>query len=105
MIATASGGKAVAQIVKGLRPRGKVMTLGAASDPIQVSTSDLLFSSRSIEGALTGNPATGDTTLKFSALTGVAAIIETMPLEQAADAYARMMAGKARLRIVLTMQS
>jgi propanol-preferring alcohol dehydrogenase len=105
VIATASGGKAVAQIVKGLRPRGKVMTLGAASDPIQVSTSDLLFSSRSIEGALTGNPATGDTTLKFSALTGVAAIIETMPLEQAADAYARMMAGKARLRIVLTMQS
>jgi len=105
VIATASGGKAVAQIVKGLRPRGKVMTLGAASDPIEVSTSDLLFSSRSIEGALTGNPATGDATLKFSARVGVAAIIETMPLERAADAYARMMAGKAHLRIVLTMQS
>jgi propanol-preferring alcohol dehydrogenase len=105
VIATASGGKAAAEIVKGLRPRGKVMTLGASSDPLEVSTSDLLFASRSIEGALTGDPATGDATLKFSVLTGVSAIIETMPLEKAAEAYAKMMAGKARLRIVLTMQS
>ena len=105
VISTASGGKAVVQIVKGLRPRGKIMTLGATPDPIQVSTSDLLFASRSIEGALTGDPATGDATLKFSLLTGVAAMIETMPLEKAAEAYAKMMAGKARLRMVLTMQS
>ena len=104
VIATASGGKAVAQVVKGLRPRGRVITLGATPDPIEVSTSDLLFASRSIEGALTGDPATGDATLKFSVLTGVAAMIETMPLEDAADAYAKMMAGKARLRMVLTMQ-
>ena len=60
---------------------------------------------RSIEGAITGDPATGDATLKFSALTGVAAMIETMPLEKAPEAYARMMAGKARFRMVLTMQS
>jgi propanol-preferring alcohol dehydrogenase len=103
VIATASGGKAVAQVVKGLRPRGKVITLGATPDPIEVSTSDLIFASRSIEGALTGDPATGDATLKFSVLTGVAAMIETMPLENAPDAYAKMMAGKARLRMVLTM--
>src|SRR5713101_2997024 len=57
VIARASGGKAVAQIVKGLRPRGKIMTLGASPDPIEVKTSDLLFASRSIEGALTGDPA------------------------------------------------
>jgi propanol-preferring alcohol dehydrogenase len=104
VIATASGGKAVAQVVKGLRPRGKVITLGATPDPIEVSTSDLLFASRSIEGALTGDPATGDATLKFSVLTGVAAMIETMPLEDAPDAYAKMMAGKTRIRMVLTMQ-
>ncbi len=101
VIATASGGKAVAQVVKGLRPRGKVITLGATPDPIEVSTSDLIFASRSIEGALTGDPATGDATLKFSVLTGVAAMIETMPLENAPEAYAKMMAGKARLRMVL----
>ena len=103
VILTASGGKAVAQVVKGLGPRGKVIALGATPDPIEVSTSDLLFASRSIEGALTGDPATGDATLKFSVLTGVAAMIETMPLEKASDAYAKMMAGKARLRMVLKM--
>ncbi len=103
VIATASGGKAVAQIVKGLRPRGKIITLGATPDLIEVSTSDLLFAGRSIEGALTGDPATGDATLKFSVLTGVAAMIETMPLEKAPEAYARMMTGKVRLRMVITM--
>ncbi len=103
VIATASGGKAVAQTVKGLRPRGKVVTLGASPDPIEFATSDLMFGSRSIEGALTGDPATGDETLNFSVLTGVAAMIETMPLEKAAEAYARMMSGKVRFRMVLTM--
>jgi propanol-preferring alcohol dehydrogenase len=105
VISTASGGKAVAQIVKGLRPRGKIVTLGATPDPIEVSTSDLLFASRSIESAQTGDLATGDAALKFSVLTGVAAMIETMPIEKAPEAYAKMMAGKARLRMVLTMQS
>ena len=53
-----------------------------------MSASDLLFGSRSIEGALTGDPAAGEATLKFSALTGIVAMIETVPLEQAAEAYA-----------------
>jgi propanol-preferring alcohol dehydrogenase len=105
VIVTASAGKAVAQTMKGLRPRGRILALGATPDPIEVSTTDLLFGNRSIEGAITGDPATGDATLRFSALTGVAAMIETMPLEKAPEAYAKMMAGKARFRMVLTMQS
>ena len=64
---------------------------------------DLIFGSRKLEGALTGDPATGDKTLRFSVLSGVSAMIETAPLERAADAYAKMMAGKARFRMVLTM--
>jgi len=58
---------------------------------------------RSIEGSMTGDPATGDETLKFSLLSGVAAMVETVPLEKAAEGYARMMSGKARFRVVLTM--
>ena len=103
VLATASAGKAVADTVKGLRPRGHVIALGATAEPIEVLASDLLFGSRVVEGALTGDPATGDATLRFSALTGVAAMIETMPLERAPEAYAKMMAGKARFRMVLTM--
>lgn len=101
---TASGGKALAEAVKGLAPRGMLLTLGATPDPLSSSANDLIFGNKSIAGALTGDPATGDLTLKFSALTGVAAMIETMPLERAAEAYARMMTGKARLRMVLTMR-
>ena len=103
VLATASGGKAVADTVTGLRPNGVVIALGVTDDPIELSSVDLIFGSRQVEGALTGDPATGDATLKFSVLSGVAAMIETMPLEKAAEAYAKMMAGKARFRIVLTM--
>src|SRR6266852_4269563 len=101
VLATASAGKAVADTVKGLRPGGVVIALGVTEEPIQLSSMDLIFATRGIAGALTGNPAAGDATLKFSALTGVSAMVETMPLEKAAEAYVRMMAGKARFRIVL----
>ena len=50
-------------------------------------------------------PATGDATLRFSALSGVSAMIETVPLEQAPSAYAKMMAGKARFRMVLVTRN
>ena len=36
-------------------------------------------------------------------MSDVAAMIETMPLERAPEAYAKMMSGKARFRMVLTM--
>jgi propanol-preferring alcohol dehydrogenase len=50
-------------------------------------------------------PATGDATLRFSALSGVSAMIETVPLQEAPAAYAKMMAGKARFRMVLVMNN
>jgi len=103
ILITASGGKTVAETFKGLRPGGVSIVLGVGPEPIEISSMDLIFGSRKLEGALTGNPATGDETLRFSALSGVSAMIETVPLDQAADAYAKMMAGKARFRIVLTM--
>jgi propanol-preferring alcohol dehydrogenase len=103
ILITASGGKTVAATFKGLRPGGVSILLGVGPEPMEVSSMDLIFSSRKIEGALTGNPATGDATLRFSALSGITAMIETMPLERAPEAYAKMMAGKARFRMVLTM--
>jgi propanol-preferring alcohol dehydrogenase len=103
VLVTASSGKVVSETFKGLRPNGVSIVLGVGPEPIEVSTMDLIFGSRKLEGALTGNPATGDETLRFSALAGIAAMIETAPLEKAAEAYARMMAGKARFRMVLAM--
>jgi alcohol dehydrogenase, propanol-preferring len=65
----------------------------------------IIFGERKVAGSLTGNPATGDATLRFSALSGVSAMIETVPLDEAAAAYAKMMAGKARFRIVLVTKN
>jgi len=103
VLITASGGKTVAETFKGLRPGGVSIVLGVGPEPIEASSIDLIFGSRKLEGALTGDPATGEDTLRFSALSGVSAMIQTVPLEEAANAYAKMMAGKARFRMVLTM--
>jgi len=105
ILITASGGKTVAATFKGLRPGGASINLGVGPEPIEITSPDLIFGERKVAGSLTGNPATGDTTLRFSALTGVSAMIETVPLQEAAAAYAKMMAGKARFRIVLVRNS
>ena len=105
ILMTASSGQTVTDTFKGLRPGGVSVVLGVGPEPIQVSATDLIFGARKLEGALTADPATGEETLQFSALTGVSAMIETMPLEEVAEAYARMMAGKARFRMVLVMNN
>jgi alcohol dehydrogenase, propanol-preferring len=105
ILITASGGKTVASTFKGLRPGGVSIALGVAEEPIEVTSMDLIFATRKLEGALTGTPAIGDVTLRFSALSSVSAMIETVPLDQAAAAYAKMMAGKARFRMVLVMNN
>ena len=70
-----------------------MISLGATDEPIELSAFALLFQSLGVVGALTGTPAAGDATLRFSTITDVAAMVETMPLERAAEAYAKMMAG------------
>ena len=103
VLATASGGKAVASVLGGLRRGGTVISLGATDEPIELSAFELLFKQLGVNGVLTGTPAAGDATLRFSAISDVAAMIEAMPLERAAEAYAKMMSGNARFRMVLTM--
>ena len=105
IVVTASGGNTIAETFKGLRPGGVSINLGAGPEPIEVASVDLIFGERKLAGSLTGNPATADTTLRFSALGGVSAMIETVPLEEAASAYAKMMAGKARFRMVLVTKN
>ena len=105
ILITASGGKTTATTFKGLRPGGVSIAVGVGPEPIEITSMDLIFAERKVAGSLTGNPATGDATLRFSALSGVSPMIETVPLDQAAAAYAKMMAGKARFRMVLLMKN
>src|ERR1700720_4206955 len=101
MFATATSGDSMGPLVSGLAAHGKLIVVGVPSDPIQLSAFPLVFGGRSIYGSLTGTPIDNEDTLAFSVLENIRPMIETVPLEQAADAYARMMQGKARFRMVL----
>jgi len=103
IVATAPSSKAMSELVDGLGPNGKLMVVGAGADPIEVTPVQLIFGSRALQGWAAGTPADSEDTLHFAELTGVRPMIETYPLEKAAEAYARMMSGKAEFRVVLTM--
>jgi D-arabinose 1-dehydrogenase-like Zn-dependent alcohol dehydrogenase len=103
ILATAPSSKAMSELIDGLGPNGKLMVIGATFDPIEVTPLQLISGSRTIQGWAAGTPTDSEDTLRFAELNGVRPMIETYPLEQAADAYARMMSGKARFRVVLTM--
>jgi len=60
-----------------------------------------LFGELSMKGALAGSPVDREDTFKFTILQGISAMIEEVPLEDAANAYARMMRNEARFRMVL----
>src|SRR3989449_975894 len=101
ILATAPSGDGMGPLVSGLAARGKLIVVGVPQDPIQLNAFPLVFGGRSIYGSLTGTPIDSEDTLAFSVLENIRPMIETVPLEQAADAYARMMQGKARFRMVL----
>ena len=77
--------------------------VGVPQEPIQLNAFPLVFGGRSIYGSLAGTAIETEDTLAFSVLQGIRPMIETAPLERAAEAYARMVEGKARFRMVLTM--
>jgi D-arabinose 1-dehydrogenase-like Zn-dependent alcohol dehydrogenase len=58
-----------------------------------------------VKGWYSGTAADSQDTLKFSLLQGVRSMNEVYPLERVSEAYDRMMSGKARFRVVLTMGS
>jgi D-arabinose 1-dehydrogenase-like Zn-dependent alcohol dehydrogenase len=103
ILATAPSSKAMSELINGLGPNGKLMVVGATFDPIEVTPIQLISGSRTIQGWASGTPTDSEDTLRFAELTGVRPMIETYPLEKAAEAYARMMSGKAEFRVVLTM--
>jgi D-arabinose 1-dehydrogenase-like Zn-dependent alcohol dehydrogenase len=103
ILATAPSSKAMSELIDGLGPNGELMVVGATSDAIEVTPIQLINGSKTIQGWASGTPADSEDTLRFAELSGVRPMIETYPLEKAAEAYARMMSGKAEFRVVLTM--
>lgn len=101
ILATATSGKALSAVLGGLGVNGKMIIVGAA-DPLDVPPLLLIGGRRSVMGWPSGRSIDSQDTLRFSALTGVRSMNEVFPLERTAEAYERMMSGKARFRVVLT---
>jgi D-arabinose 1-dehydrogenase-like Zn-dependent alcohol dehydrogenase len=104
ILATAPSSKAMSELVDGLGPKGTLLVVGAAMEPIEATPIQLITNRRNIQGWASGIPTDSEDTLRFSELTGVRAMIEKYPLAKAAEGYARMMSGKAEFRVVLTME-
>jgi D-arabinose 1-dehydrogenase-like Zn-dependent alcohol dehydrogenase len=104
VLATVTNGPAMSATVGGLAPRGRLMVLGAA-DSLETSPLLLLSARRAVEGWYSGTSIDSEDTLAFSVQSGVRSMNETFPLERAPEAFDRMMSGKARFRVVLTMGS
>ena len=82
--------------------KGTLVVVGASMEPIHVPAAMLIGGGKTITGHASGTSRDSEDTLTFSVLTGVRPMIETFPLEQAAEAYEKMMSGDARFRAVLT---
>jgi D-arabinose 1-dehydrogenase-like Zn-dependent alcohol dehydrogenase len=103
ILATGTSGKAMAALVAGLGANGTLLVVGAPADPIEVSAIQLIFGKKRIQGWASGIATDSEDTLRFAEMTGVRPMIEKYPLVKAAEAYARMLSGKAEFRVVLTM--
>jgi propanol-preferring alcohol dehydrogenase len=102
ILATAPSGKAISELTDGLSARGTLLLVAAAHDPIEVGAFSML-SGRRIQGWPSGSSVDSEDAMRFSALTGVRPRTETFALEQANEAFAKVMENTVRFRAVLTM--
>jgi D-arabinose 1-dehydrogenase-like Zn-dependent alcohol dehydrogenase len=102
ILSTVTAAAAMNAVLGGLGARGRLILVGADIEPVEVVPAAVIGGNLEVAGHASGSSIESQDTLRFSALSGVRPRIETLPLEQAAEAYERMMAGEARFRMVLT---
>lgn len=102
ILATVTNGEAMSAALAGLGVNGKLIMVGVAQEPVEVPVTQFIMGRQSVQGWPSGTAADSQETLAFSAISDVKPMIEEYPLERAAEAYDRMMSGKARFRVVLT---
>jgi D-arabinose 1-dehydrogenase-like Zn-dependent alcohol dehydrogenase len=102
ILATLTDAKSMSAAIGGLSIDGKLIVIGASMQPIEVPPLAMIGGRRSVIGWPSGTSIDSQDTLDFSVLANIRPMIETYPLERAAEAYERMLSGKARFRVVLT---
>jgi D-arabinose 1-dehydrogenase-like Zn-dependent alcohol dehydrogenase len=103
ILATAPNAQAISGLVDGLAPSGKLLVPAAPSEPLSINVFPLIMKRSSVAGLYSGTAKDSQDTMEFSALSGVHPMIEKYPLDRVADAYEQMNSGKARFRVVLTV--
>jgi alcohol dehydrogenase, propanol-preferring len=101
VLATAPNSDAIVSTIGGLKPRGKLLIVAAAFEPLKTSALPLL-TGKTIAGWPSGSAFDSEETVAFSVRTGVRPLIEVFKLEQAEEAFAKMMSNRVRFRAVLT---
>ncbi|GAA2718333.1 MULTISPECIES: alcohol dehydrogenase [Streptomyces] len=102
VLATAANSDAMSATIDGLAHRGELVVLGATPEPLTVTPLQLIMGSRTVHGHPSGTAQDVEETMAFSARNGIRPMVETVPLEEAGAAFARMLSGEARFRMVLT---
>lgn len=103
IMTTVTDSAAVSALMPGLAPQGKLIVVGVGKEPLTVSPGHLVVGERMVQGTITGSPYESEKTLDFSVLADIRPRIETMPFENAYEAYQKMKSGAAKFRMVLTM--
>jgi D-arabinose 1-dehydrogenase-like Zn-dependent alcohol dehydrogenase len=101
ILTTVTSGKAMTPLIDGLGIDGTLIVVGASPEPIEVNPFHIIGPRTGVRGWPSGTSVDSEDTLRFSAMTGVEALIETYPLTRAKEAYDRMLSGKARFRVVI----
>ena len=101
ILATAASGKSMGPLLGGLKARGTLIVVGASAEPIEVAITQIIIGSKTIQGEAVGTAVDIEDTLKFSLQQDIRSMNEVVPLEKAADAYAKMLSNDARFRMVL----
>lgn len=101
ILATAPSAEAITAALEGLKSRGTLLVVAAAHEPSKISTMNLL-SGRAIQGWPSGSAVDSEDAMAFSALTRVRPQTEVFKLEQAEEAFNKVMQNRVRFRAVLT---
>jgi alcohol dehydrogenase len=102
VLATAGSSEAISATVDGLSHRGELVVIGASPEPLDITPLQLIMRGRVVRGHPSGTSQDVQDTMAFSALHGIRPMTEVVPLDQAGEAYRRMLSGAARFRMVLT---
>jgi D-arabinose 1-dehydrogenase-like Zn-dependent alcohol dehydrogenase/uncharacterized protein (DUF1330 family) len=88
--------------IESLGPKGRFVTVGIVTDPVQLGAFPLIAGQKSFGGSPLGSPSTVEKMTDFCARHSISPVTENFKLSEVNDAFDHLRAGKARYRIVLT---